>query len=121
MEVTTWTQIGMHAKRQYHLLNAPPAHKIMHYIAVIILNVLSFYDPIRGLIQNGIAAGFIAPINEKIVVFVDGPADLEEHASFDWGSAALEAVDAWTWEAELIYDWTVRRREGRDDVELGAT
>ncbi|KAF8871955.1 hypothetical protein CPB85DRAFT_1350947 [Mucidula mucida] len=103
MEVTTWTQIGMHAK------------------PVIILNVLSFYDPIRGLIQNGIAAGFIAPINEKIVVFVDGPADLEEHASFDWGSAALEAVDAWTWEAELLYDWTVRRREGRDDVELGAT
>ncbi|KAF9018512.1 hypothetical protein BDZ89DRAFT_343715 [Hymenopellis radicata] len=103
MEVTTWTQIGMHAK------------------PVIILNVLSFYDPMRALIRNGVGAGFIAPVNEKIIVFVDGPASAEEHSSFDWGSAALEALDGWTWEAESIYDWTIRRREERDDAELGAT
>ena len=31
--------------------------------AVILLNVLGYYDPLRQMIKNGIEAGFIQPYN----------------------------------------------------------
>ena len=70
------------------------------YPAVVLINVLGFYDPLRTLIQTAIIEGFIEPQNECLVLFVDGPpgplyADNEEwkraHEEFDWGMAALEA------------------------------
>lgn len=64
-------------------------------IAVILINVFSYYNPLRDLIRNGIREGFIRPENEKLVVFVDGPADHTTHETFDWGRAAVEAIDAW--------------------------
>lgn len=60
------------------------------------------------MIQNGIRAGFIAPVNEKILVFVDGPPVLEEHDGFDWGGAALAAAEAWKWESEPMFDWSLK-------------
>lgn len=89
-EVTTWTQIGIHKK------------------PVVLLNVLSFYSPLRDLIRNGIKEGFIQPSNERLIFFVDGPSDLSEHESFDWGPAALEALDSWTngESPAYLYDWS---------------
>lgn len=29
------------------------------------------------------------------MVFVDGPADHAAHEAFDWGQAAMDAIDAW--------------------------
>ncbi|KAL1705883.1 hypothetical protein EV121DRAFT_187334, partial [Schizophyllum commune] len=49
MEVSTWTQLGIHRK------------------PVILLNVLGYYDPLRQMIKNGIEAGFIQPYNESII------------------------------------------------------
>ncbi|KIM41230.1 hypothetical protein M413DRAFT_410766 [Hebeloma cylindrosporum] len=77
LEVTTWTQLGIHDK------------------PVALLNVLSFWEPLRALLKGSIDAGFIKPQNEQLIIFVDGPEDLKEHEDFDWGKAALEALDNW--------------------------
>ncbi|TDL27648.1 hypothetical protein BD410DRAFT_819006 [Rickenella mellea] len=91
-EVTTWTQLGIHNK------------------PVILTNVLGFFNPFRELIRNGIREGFILPKNEQFVIFVDGPQDISEHESFDWGSAVVSILDSWKavdWEG-FGYDWTLK-------------
>jgi len=91
LEVTTWTQIGIHEK------------------PVVLLNVLAFWNPLRDLVQNGIREGFIQPHNERLIVFVDGPSDHREHETFDWGTAALHALD--TWQGGImkpLFDWSKR-------------
>ncbi|KAF9483869.1 hypothetical protein BDN70DRAFT_873261 [Pholiota conissans] len=89
MEVTTWTQIGIHDK------------------PVVLLNVLSFWDPLRVLIKNSIDAGFIRPTSERLIVFVDGPEDKVEHEFFDWGRAALHALDSWErGSSNGLFKWT---------------
>ncbi|RDB21541.1 putative cytokinin riboside 5'-monophosphate phosphoribohydrolase LOGL7 [Hypsizygus marmoreus] len=104
-EVTTWTQLGIHNK------------------PVVLLNVLSFFDPIRQLIENGIAEGYINPASRRLIVFIDGPTSLDEHENFDWGKAALEAIDAWQGEDfKPLFDWT-RRKDGTSSAQgsLGAS
>jgi len=90
MEVVTWNQLNIHNK------------------PVIILNVMSYYNPLRDLIRNGVREGLIRPQNEKLVVFVDGPTDHGDHESFDWGQAALDAIDAWEHDkvSTLPFFWT---------------
>ncbi|KZT20267.1 hypothetical protein NEOLEDRAFT_1140975 [Neolentinus lepideus HHB14362 ss-1] len=89
MEVTTWTQLGIHNK------------------PVVCLNVLSYWDPLRALLQNGVREGFIPEKNESLITFVDGPANSEEHLTFDWGKAALEALDGWNREERAgMFDWS---------------
>ncbi|KAL4065296.1 hypothetical protein J3A83DRAFT_4099773 [Scleroderma citrinum] len=89
MEVITWNQLNIHNK------------------PVVLLNVLSYYNPLRELIRNGIREGFIQPQNEHLVIFVDGPADLREHERFDWGRAALDALDSWQYDKiqTLPFHW----------------
>ncbi|KAK7049385.1 hypothetical protein VNI00_005986 [Paramarasmius palmivorus] len=89
-EVTTWTQLGIHIK------------------PVILLNVLGFYDPLRQQIRNAIEAGFIQPYNESLIIFVDGPDSRarEDHESFDWGKAALSALENWKGlKGKAMFDW----------------
>ncbi|KAF4615393.1 hypothetical protein D9613_002943 [Agrocybe pediades] len=97
LEVTTWSQLGIHDK------------------PVILLNVLSFWEPLRTLVKQSINAGFIHAANERLIIFVDGPEDHDEHESFDWGKAALEALDNWSpgttrplfsWKNESSYNKT---------------
>lgn len=79
--------------------------------AVVLLNVLSFYDPLRQLIKSSIDQGFIHSSNENLVVFVDGPDSPAEHETFDWGAAGLKAIE--TWEADSIkplYNWAARMK-----------
>lgn len=81
------------------------------------MNVLSYYDPLRALIQNGVRDGFIPARNERLILFVDGPADHDAHDDFDWGVAALEALDGWQAEhRDVYYDWT-KRKSGEDLAE----
>ncbi|KAF8078072.1 lysine decarboxylase-domain-containing protein [Lyophyllum atratum] len=92
VEVTTWTQIGIHNK------------------PVVLLNVLSFFDPLRQLIKNGIKEGYISPSNEKLIVFVDGPSSQDEHENFDWGMAALQAIETWQGDnIKAMFDWKKRK------------
>lgn len=86
MEAITWTQLGIHAK------------------PVVIMNVLGFFDPLRTMIKGAVASGFIKPINERLVIFVDGPPGVDP-TSFDWGTAALAALDAWSPPGPGIFSW----------------
>ncbi|KAI5475172.1 hypothetical protein MNV49_001859 [Pseudohyphozyma bogoriensis] len=74
-EVTTWTQLAIHKK------------------PVVLLNILGFYTPIRAFIESAIEAGFILESNRSLIVFVDAPEG--EAATFDWGAAALKAIEDW--------------------------
>jgi len=73
-------------------------------IAVVILNVLGFYDPLRALIKGAIASGFIKPINERLVIFIDSPRGIDPTV-FDWGAAALAALDDWSTPGPGIFNW----------------
>ncbi|KAF7359642.1 hypothetical protein MVEN_00688300 [Mycena venus] len=77
LEVITWTQIGFHTK------------------PIILLNVLSYFEPLRQLIRNGIEEGFIPADNESFVIFINGPEAHIEHETFDWGNAGLSALASW--------------------------
>ncbi|TFK46024.1 hypothetical protein OE88DRAFT_1688329 [Heliocybe sulcata] len=99
-EVTTWTQLGIHNK------------------PVICLNVLSYYDSLRTLVKNGVREGFIQEKNESLILFVDGPASPEEHATFDWGKAALEVLDNWKRDDEATYDWSRTVDDKGDTLEI---
>ncbi|KAH7910615.1 hypothetical protein BJ138DRAFT_1135910 [Hygrophoropsis aurantiaca] len=77
LEVITWNQLNIHNK------------------PVVLLNVHSYWEPLRELIRNGIREGLIRPQSERLVVFVDGPADHAQHETFDWGQASLNALNSW--------------------------
>ena len=61
--------------------------------------------------RNGIREGFIQAENENLILYVDGPSNVAEHETFDWGTAALEALDSWTKGYKVVYnyDWTKRQ------------
>jgi hypothetical protein len=76
-----------------------------------VLNVLGYYAPLRQLIRNGIDAGLVPRANKHLVAFVDGPSsDPDAHEAFDWGAAALAALDAWRPPPAPAFklDWTVK-------------
>ncbi len=68
------------------------------------MNVLGFYDPLRALIKGAVASGFIKPINERLVIFIDGPPGIDPTA-FDWGTAALAALGAWSPPGPGRFNW----------------
>ncbi|KAF9453253.1 hypothetical protein P691DRAFT_755706 [Macrolepiota fuliginosa MF-IS2] len=106
LEVTTWTQLGIHDK------------------PVVLVNVLGFWDPLRQLIKRSIQEGFIKSTSEHLVTFVDGPANPEEHPTYDWGTATLAALDEWErGRHHALFDWT-QKMDGtadRKDGQLIAT
>lgn len=57
--------------------------------------MLNYYVPLREQIHKAIEAGFIREENFSLVTFVDGPVDLSEHITFDWGSAIVRVLDEW--------------------------
>jgi predicted Rossmann-fold nucleotide-binding protein len=89
--------------------------------AVVVLNVLNFWEPLRQLVQGATSRGFIQPRNSGLITFVDGPEDLSQHASFDWGSAAIKAIDGWNSNAvQPIFDWH-KTVDGQKQEPLAAT
>ncbi|KAF9501156.1 hypothetical protein BDN71DRAFT_1426796 [Pleurotus eryngii] len=101
MEVTTWTQLGIHNK------------------PVVLLNVHSYWEPIRSMIQTAVDEGFVQPHNAALISFVNGPgpdASMEEHEKFDWGRAAIKVIENWKRDpGECPYDWTASRSGGEKD------
>ncbi|GBE84564.1 LOG family protein [Sparassis crispa] len=103
LEAITWSQLGIQNK------------------PVVLLNVRGFFSPLRDLISNGVEEKFIAAQNQGLAIFVDGPEDFSEHDSYDWGSAAVEALHQWTrpeWKG-LGFDWTrgVEGKKGDDPMQ----
>lgn len=85
--------------------------------AVVLANVLGFWDPLRQLIRHSIQEGFIRAVSEALVIFVDGPVNPEEHLTFDWGKATLAALDEWKrGRNNPLFDWT-RKMNGVADKE----
>lgn len=76
--------------------------------AVVLANVLGYFDPIRTLIQGAIRDGFIQPVGIELIKFVDGPSDHSLHESFDWGKALLDELDSWRDHPSYKtgFDWT---------------
>jgi hypothetical protein len=72
--------------------------------AVVLVNVLGFFDPLRALIKNSIASGFIKERNENLITFVDCP-PATDPTSFDWGAAALSAMDGWCSPGPGFFAW----------------
>jgi hypothetical protein len=66
--------------------------------------VLGFFDPLRAMIKNAVTLGFIKPQNEKLVLFVDCPPDADPE-TFDWGAAALSALDGWRIPGPGLFAW----------------
>lgn len=79
--------------------------------------MLAYFDPLRQLIENGIKEGYINPLNGRLITFVNGPDVLNEHENFDWGNAAINAIETWEGvKAKNSYNWDARK-----DGYLGAT
>ncbi|GAA6063473.1 hypothetical protein JCM10212_006335 [Sporobolomyces blumeae] len=92
MEMTTWSQLGIHQK------------------PVILLNVNNFYSPLRDFIGGAIRSGFISPSNRNFLIFLDPPSSSsptqtnsaspssskeESTTPFDWGQATLDRIEEW--------------------------
>jgi len=92
-------------------------------IAVVLANVLGFFDPIRALIQDAIEDGFIQPAGVNLVKFVDGPSDYSLHESFDWGKALIEVLDSWKGDPSysIGFDWTRPWNNGVESEPLQST
>lgn len=93
------------------------------FAAVVLANVLGFFDPIRTLIKSAIDDGFIRPAGVNLVKFVDGPSDHSLHESFDWGTALLEEIDSWEDHPsyKIGFDWTKPRNGGEKTEAIYAT
>lgn len=87
----------------------------------MLVNVLGFWEPLRQLVKSSIQHGFIKPVSENIIIFVDGPADQSLHETFDWGKATLQALDTWDIEHQALpFDWT-KRIDGTKEDSLAST
>ncbi|KAJ3545995.1 hypothetical protein NMY22_g2224 [Coprinellus aureogranulatus] len=126
LEAITWTQLGVHNKRtctsgQSYALKDIESNSLPNLTAVVLVNVLGFWEPLRQLIKSSISAGFIKSENENITVFVDGPSEHSLHEDYDWGTATLAAVNNWQAEKIVpIFDWT-RTRDGKAGDNFAAT
>jgi len=131
--------VGMARSKRY--LKSPPGHNsgstrnvwtgflscrshdlLIPSTAVVLANVLGFFNPVRALIQDAIRDGFIQPAGINLVKFVDGPSDYALHESFDWGGALIEELESWEDNPSyrLGFDWT-RPRNGKRTEALSAT
>lgn len=112
LEVTTWSQLAIHVKREF-------SHTLMllvliPWVAIILVNVLNYYEPLREQIVKGIEAGFIKEENLNLITFVNGPENMEEHATFDWGAAVTKVLDDYRptgWKG-FGFDWSAKMNNG---------
>jgi predicted Rossmann-fold nucleotide-binding protein len=82
-----------------------------------VINVLSFWEPLRQLVKSAVTAGFIQPQNADLILFVDGPDDKSQHENYDWGAAVIHILDEThiTEKQGGLYDWT-KKREGNQSA-----
>ncbi|CED85079.1 Cytokinin riboside 5'-monophosphate phosphoribohydrolase LOG [Phaffia rhodozyma] len=85
MEMTTWSQLGIHFNRP-----------------VLILSVRGFYAPLKEQILLACREGFIHEKNLGLIKFVEA----EDEA--DWGALTVKTFREWEWDADAGYkglDW----------------
>jgi hypothetical protein len=79
--------------------------------AIIIVNVRNYYDALKEQIRVAVEAGFVRKANVDLIIFVEGPADINEHEDFDWGTEVVKSLDEWKptgWKG-FGFDWTKAR------------
>ncbi|KAG8953991.1 hypothetical protein FRC04_000975 [Tulasnella sp. 424] len=93
LEAITWSQIGINQK------------------PVIILNVNGFYEPLRTLIDGAIKEAFIQENGRRLVTFIDPPPGVAA-IDFDWGKAAVDAIDLWSGPETSLFTWDEKGKWG---------
>ncbi|KAG9047603.1 hypothetical protein FS837_001861 [Tulasnella sp. UAMH 9824] len=93
LEAITWSQIGINQK------------------PVIILNVNGFYEPLRTLIDGAIKEAFIQENGRRLVTFIDPPPGVAA-IDFDWGQAAVDAIDSWEGPETSLFTWDEKGKWG---------
>ncbi len=53
MEAVTWTALGIHQKREFDFLTMRGTFTYPNLIAVVMLNVCGYYDPLKQLYLGG--------------------------------------------------------------------
>ena len=63
--------------------------------AIVLLNVLDYYESLRAMTEHAVDAGFIDRCSRgyTAVKFVDQPTNHDN--MFDWGEAALSTLENW--------------------------
>lgn len=65
----------------------------------------NFYTPLRGLLENAVTAGFVAPQNLALCQIVDLPggsaANLDESRAGEWGEATIKALKEWSLDVSI--------------------
>jgi hypothetical protein len=64
-------------------------------LAIILLNVLDYYNSLRAMTEHAADAGFLDRSSRgyTLVKFIDQPANPD--CVFDWGEAALKTLGNW--------------------------
>ena len=79
---------------------------------MVLLNVRGYFNALREFVACAIREGFILPKNEHLWIIVDDPRTPESHEAgedWDWGAAALAAIERWERIPQSItYDWNAR-------------
>lgn len=85
-------------------------HIFFFSIAVVLLDVNGFYEPLRALIEGAIKETFIQEKDCHLVTFVQPP-DGVSAAEFDWGKAAIEALDTWKMPSDAgLFVWDEKKK-----------
>lgn len=102
LEMVTWSQLGIHQKRNGIICWNFNQDADVLFLAMILINVKSFWEPLRTLINNSIQEGFIQENKRDLVIFVDGSGGDD----FDWGQAAVDALEKWEAPSDGgLYTW----------------
>ena len=63
-------------------------------------SVGNFYTPLRGLLENAVNAGFVAPQNLSLCHIIDLPggsaANIDESRAGEWGEVTMKALREWS-------------------------
>ncbi|KAG8985830.1 hypothetical protein FRB90_004424 [Tulasnella sp. 427] len=81
------------------------------YGAIVILNVNGFYEPLRTLIERAIRETFIPENGRRLATFVDPPANVAS-IDFDWGKAAMDAIESWSGPEGSSFTWDEKGKWG---------
>ena len=83
------------AQRKWILFSVETVHRRVSYSLTSKLNLVIRELKLALLdFRRAISSGFISPINRNFLLFLDPPPS-ESAESFDWGEAALTAVEKW--------------------------
>ncbi|WOO84389.1 Cytokinin riboside 5'-monophosphate phosphoribohydrolase LOG5 [Vanrija pseudolonga] len=99
LEMVTWNQLGIHS------------------VPVLVLNIGNFYTALQTLVENAVTAGFIQPINLKLMTVVNLPGGPEANAdptkAGEWGAATVKALQEWQFPTDGGYGFKWKDAESK--------